>query len=199
MTVAFALAVLAITLSVIIGLVVGIVALTKENKRNLRLLDSKNKELKELKEEVKSKTDEIRDLSVYAEQLDLKNTSLQKKIMINNNCETSLKKEIRRLEDENRHLIEHGANVLHLQVKENEYNDILDGKKKDIAVANKKYWQKRLLDSQGEFKTFHAVSVTNGHRKSEPGALFLLADIHIGNHRDSGLPIFDIILDDRLN
>ena len=203
------------TIALAVGLSLSIIAMVILLIKHANLRDEKEKEISEkdtlLSDFISGKESLIKDNMRDKEYIsELKNhlaaehessKKLREIIGVKTKSETSLKRKVEVLEEENRYLIEHGPKILKLQVNDTEFSKIIDESDKTILKPKQTSWEKRLLNEQGEIKEFHMVEIRNGSRKGYKTAQSIINHIELSQREDAKdkKEYFHIHLGERLN
>lgn len=204
--------IMALALSLIVGLLIGIFLWSKENKA----LEAENKEkqraydeLRRYYEDLLTQFEELRMRKKGMEtekeeditRLRNKKFALLEKIEYKEKSEASLQRKVAVLQDENRYLIEYGPKILRISKPRATLDKLMDGTEKVVLQSTKDYWKKQLLDSEGAIKEFHVAIITNGHRSGYEEAQFIINHIEISRKEksDDKKEYFHIHLGERLN
>lgn len=168
--------------------------LVKSNNRHEEfnsMLDSENTDLKHKINTLKGDLIRIKE---YKENVEAHSRNLELRNELS-------KVKITTLEEENKYLLEYGPNILSLNQSKKMYDKLVDGTETVIKVENKKYWQKQLLNADGEFKEFHVVEISNGRREGHERTKFITKYIESAQLEKSidDKQYFHIYLGDRLN
>ena len=161
------------------------------------LQNSRNEDLKRLEEERHINSDKLGRLKI----MDMKNaekiSQLTETLNKKTKSEASLQRKIEVLAEENRYLIENGPNILKVQAKKQQFDDIVDGIEKTLTLESNTYWENRLLSPAGDLKEYHAVVISNGRKKGCPSSKFIVEYIDI--NVSEGKKYFVVNLGDKLS
>lgn len=143
----------------------------------------------------------IEELKCHLDSEHASSEKLRETIAVKTKSESSLQRKVEVLSEENKFLIEHGPKVLKLNVSQKAYDKLVDGVETTIPLSNKNYWQKQLLNAQGEFKEYHLAEVSNGRREGYQTAKFIVNYIELAQKDKSNedSKFFHVYLGERLN
>lgn len=192
----------------VIALVTIIIKFANYKDDNEKTLSEKNALLSEFVSNRESLIKENMSHKAYTEQLkahlDAEHASskkLRETIAVKTKSESSLQRKVEVLSEENKFLIEHGPKVLKLNVSQKAYDKLVDGVETTIPLSNKNYWQKQLLNAQGEFKEYHLAEVSNGRREGYQTAKFIVNYVELAQRdkTNEDTKFFHVYLGERLN